>query len=236
MRSKALAPQPCSAMIVGCGPGVGRLVQGVREIHERSPPALVSPPASASLSRCNSARRLREAPPLRSRRHDPARDATRRDACRSISRCATPSTSTVELARMRPDGKTDPAIAAELLGARRRARRRSTSRRSSGSSARLAARLAAAIDVRARRASRRCRACARCSKRVGRRSALRERGADRQPRRAPRELKLRAAGLAEFFAVGAFGSDHVAARGAAGRRARALPGAHRSRRRARAIA
>lgn len=113
---------------------------------------------------------------------------------------------TVELARMRPDGKTDPAIAAELL-----ALAGATAELDVATIARLerclAARLGAAIESGATRVE----------AVPGARAVLASLADD--PRFASAvvtgnlvgaaELKLRAAGLAEFFAVGAFGSDHV---------------------------
>ena len=112
----------------------------------------------------------------------------------------------VELARMRPDGKTDPAIAAELLA-------------QAGASAALdvatiqrleralAMHLAAAIEA----------GTTRVEAVPGARAVL-EAVAD-DPRFASAvltgnlagaaELKLRAADLARFFTVGAYGSDHV---------------------------
>ena len=113
---------------------------------------------------------------------------------------------TVELARMRPDGKTDPAIAAELL-----TQVGMTTELDAATLARLerclAARLAEAITAGATRVE----------AVPGVRPLLESVGRD--PRFAcavltgnlagAAELKLRAAGLADFFAVGAYGSDHV---------------------------
>jgi len=112
----------------------------------------------------------------------------------------------VELARMHPDGKTDPAIATELLalaGARADLDVATIARLESC----LAARLAEAIDCGATRVEA-----------VPGVRAVLEALAD-DPRFASAvltgnlvgaaELKLRTAGLADFFAVGAFGSDHV---------------------------
>jgi phosphoglycolate phosphatase-like HAD superfamily hydrolase len=113
---------------------------------------------------------------------------------------------TVELARMRPDGKTDPAIAAELLvlaGAPAELDVATIARLERS----LAVRLGAAIESGATRVE----------AVPGVRAVLESLADD--PRFASAvltgnlvgaaELKLRAAGLAEFFAVGAFGSDHV---------------------------
>src|SRR5262245_52795358 len=112
----------------------------------------------------------------------------------------------VELARMRPDSKTDPAIAAELLalaGASHVLDPAALTRLERS----LAARLEAAI------------ACGATTVEPvpGVRAVLEELAHD--PRFASAvltgnllgaaDLKLRAARLAEFFAVGAFGSDHV---------------------------
>jgi phosphoglycolate phosphatase-like HAD superfamily hydrolase len=112
----------------------------------------------------------------------------------------------VELARMRPDGKTDPAIAAELLalaGARVELDVATLARLEQA----LATRLAAAIES----------GSTRVEAVPGARAVLEALSDD--PRFASAvltgnlvgaaELKLRAAGLAEFFAVGAFGSDHA---------------------------
>jgi phosphoglycolate phosphatase len=112
----------------------------------------------------------------------------------------------VELAGMRPDGKTDPAIAAELLALAGAAVEidEPTLARFERS---LATRLAAAITCGATRVE----------PVPGVRPVLDALADD--PRFASAvltgnlagaaELKLRAAGLADFFAVGAFGSDHV---------------------------
>lgn len=112
----------------------------------------------------------------------------------------------VELARMRPDGKTDPAIAAELLAL-------------AGADASVdvatLARLEAALT------SHLGDAIAAGSTRVeptpGARAVLQALAGD--PRfgsavltgnlAGAAALKLEAAGLADFFACGAFGSDHV---------------------------
>lgn len=112
----------------------------------------------------------------------------------------------VELARMRPDGKTDPAIAAELLalaGATIELDVPTLVRLESA----LAARLADAIEA----------GTTRVEAVPGARTVLEALADD--PRFASAvltgnlvgaaELKLRAAGLADFFAVGAFGSDHA---------------------------
>jgi phosphoglycolate phosphatase-like HAD superfamily hydrolase len=112
----------------------------------------------------------------------------------------------VELARMRPDGKTDPAIAAELLalaGAALSVDEMTLARLDRS----LAARLAAAIDCGATTVEA-----------VPGVRAVLEALAD-DPRFASAvvtgnllgaaELKLHAASLADFFAVGAFGSDHA---------------------------
>jgi phosphoglycolate phosphatase-like HAD superfamily hydrolase len=113
---------------------------------------------------------------------------------------------TVELARMRPDGKTDPAIAAELLelaGARAELDVATIERLERC----LRARLAEAIDSGATRVE----------PVPGVRHVLES--VARDPGFASAvltgnlagaaELKLAAAGLADFFEVGAFGSDHV---------------------------
>lgn len=112
----------------------------------------------------------------------------------------------VELARTRPDGKTDPAIAAELLalaGARVDLDVATIARFEDA----LATRLAAAIAEGTTRVEA-----------VPGAQAVLEAVAD-DPRFASAvltgnlagaaDLKLRAAGLAHFFEVGAFGSDHV---------------------------
>jgi phosphoglycolate phosphatase len=112
----------------------------------------------------------------------------------------------VELARMRPDGKTDPAIAAELLalaGARAELDVATIQRLERA----LASHLAAAIEAGATRVEA-----------VPGARAVLEAVAD-DPRFASAvltgnlagaaALKLRAADLARFFAVGAYGSDHV---------------------------
>jgi phosphoglycolate phosphatase-like HAD superfamily hydrolase len=112
----------------------------------------------------------------------------------------------VELGRMRPDGKTDPAIAAELLalaGAAQTVDEPTLARLERA----LAARLAAAIDCGATRVE----------AVPGVRAVLETLADDARFASAvltgnllgAAELKLRAAGLADFFAVGAFGSDHV---------------------------
>jgi len=112
----------------------------------------------------------------------------------------------VELARMRPDGKTDPAIVAELL-----ALAGVTSTVDTATLGRLeralATRLAAAIDCGATTVD----------AVPGVRPVLEALADDARFASAvltgnlvgAAELKLRAAGLADFFAVGAFGSDHV---------------------------
>jgi phosphoglycolate phosphatase-like HAD superfamily hydrolase len=111
----------------------------------------------------------------------------------------------VELGRMRPDGKTDPAIAAELLalaGAAQTVAGDACAARTA-----LAARLAAAIDCGATTVE----------PVPGVRAVLETLADDARFASAvltgnllgAAELKLRAAGLADFFAVGAFGSDHV---------------------------
>ncbi len=112
----------------------------------------------------------------------------------------------VELARMRPDGKTDPAIAAELLalvGASHAVDAATLVHLERA----LAARLAEAITSGATTVE----------AVPGVRAVLELLAED--PRFASAvvtgnlvgaaELKLRAAGLADFFAVGAFGSDHA---------------------------
>lgn len=110
----------------------------------------------------------------------------------------------VELARMRPDGKTDPVIAAELLelaGARAELDVATIERLERC----LAARLAAAIAS----------GSTRVEAVPGVRAVLESLAGDDRFASAvltgnlvgAAELKLRAAGLAEFFAVGAFGSD-----------------------------
>jgi phosphoglycolate phosphatase len=112
----------------------------------------------------------------------------------------------VELACMRPDGKTDPAIAAELLelvGVRADLDAAAIERLERA----LAMHLAEAITAGATRVEA-----------VPGAQAVLEAVAD-DPRFASAvltgnlagaaELKLQAAGLARFFAVGAFGSDHV---------------------------
>jgi phosphoglycolate phosphatase len=112
----------------------------------------------------------------------------------------------VELARMRPDGKTDPAIAAELL-------------QLAGADASVdvatLARLEAALTARLGEAI----ACGatRVDPTPGARTVLEALAGD--PRFASAvltgnlagaaALKLQAAGLADFFACGAFGSDHA---------------------------
>jgi phosphoglycolate phosphatase len=110
----------------------------------------------------------------------------------------------VELARMRPDGKTDPAIAAELLelaGARAELDVATIGRLERC----LAARLGEAIES----------GSTRVEAVPGVRAVLESLADDARFASAvltgnlvgAAELKLRAAGLAEFFAVGAFGSD-----------------------------
>jgi phosphoglycolate phosphatase-like HAD superfamily hydrolase len=112
----------------------------------------------------------------------------------------------VELARMRPDGKTDPAIAAELLalaGARAELDVATIARLERA----LTFRLGEAIESGATRVE----------AVPGARGVLEAVAGD--PRFASAvvtgnlvgaaALKLRAAGLADFFPVGAFGSDHV---------------------------
>lgn len=110
----------------------------------------------------------------------------------------------VELARMRPDGKTDPAIAAELLAL-----------------AGAAIELDVALLARLERAlaTRLADAIATGTTKVeavpGARTVLETLAGDERFASAvltgnlvgAADLKLRAAGLAEFFAVGAFGSD-----------------------------
>lgn len=110
----------------------------------------------------------------------------------------------VELARMRPDGKTDPAIAAELLALAGAAIEVDVA---------LLARLEEAL------ASRLADAITSGSTTVapvpGVRAVLETLAADARFASAvltgnlvgAADLKLRAAGLADFFAVGAFGSD-----------------------------
>ncbi len=111
---------------------------------------------------------------------------------------------TVELARMRPDGKTDPMIAAELLalaGARAELDVATIARLERC----LAARLGEAIAS----------GSTRVAPVPGVRAVLESLASDERFASAvltgnlvaAAELKLRAAGLAEFFAVGAFGSD-----------------------------
>jgi len=112
---------------------------------------------------------------------------------------------TVELARMRPDGKTDPMIAAELLALAGAAETAIDAAMLARLERALATRLAEAIACGATRVE----------PMPGVRAVL-ETVAD-DPRFASAvltgnlvgaaELKLQAAGLAQFFAVGAFGSD-----------------------------
>jgi phosphoglycolate phosphatase-like HAD superfamily hydrolase len=110
----------------------------------------------------------------------------------------------VELARMRPDGKTDPAIAAELLtlvGAARELDVATLARLERALAVRLAEAIAAGATT--------------VEPVPGVRAVLEALAADERFASAvltgnlagAAELKLRAAGLAEFFAVGAFGSD-----------------------------
>lgn len=112
----------------------------------------------------------------------------------------------VELGRMRPDGKTDPAIAAELL-----ALAGASSPLDAATLARLeqslARRLADAIE----------RGTTTVDAVPGVRAVLETLADDARFASAvltgnlagAADLKLRAAGLADFFAVGAFGSDHA---------------------------
>jgi phosphoglycolate phosphatase len=112
----------------------------------------------------------------------------------------------VELARMRPDGKTDPAIAAELLAL-------------AGAVATLD--VATLVRLETALTTRLGEAIASGATRVdavpGVRRVLEMLAADGRFASAvltgnlvgAAELKLHAAGLADFFAVGAFGSDHA---------------------------
>lgn len=110
----------------------------------------------------------------------------------------------VELARMRPDGKTDPAIAAELLAL-------------AGASIELDVALLARLEraLAAHLGDAITSGATKVEPVPGVRTVLETLAAD--PRFASAvltgnlvgaaDLKLRAAGLADFFAVGAFGSD-----------------------------
>jgi phosphoglycolate phosphatase-like HAD superfamily hydrolase len=112
----------------------------------------------------------------------------------------------VELARMRPDGKTDPAIVAELL-----AMAGIASTVDAAALARLERALASHLADAIERGATRVHAV------PGVRAVLEALADDARFASAvltgnlvgAAELKLRAAGLADFFAVGAFGSDHA---------------------------